>query len=233
MVSSRRPIAKSDHSSNRAWLQIVIGVAIATTILLECYPHWREGRSSGLAVYQLPTSASSNYIWGIVPGSLANIDDLLIRGNRFSNGVFIDWRIRRQAVLILRDRGGKLHPIQAGDLRQEHRDALISAGILYGWEPEWVGVMKANKMETSQISLVRMLIDVALLLGFCLAGLLACNLMGRWILRRRAIGRATTGRCGACGYVLRGLETSICPECGRNVDAGSSGASEQWRDRTE
>lgn len=36
-------------------------------------------------------------------------------------------------------------------------------------------------------------------------------------------GRAVTpdGQCWACGYDLRGIDSSVCPECGHDIDAAS------------
>lgn len=48
---------------------------------------------------------------------------------------------------------------------------------------------------------------------------LSVALLGRVRSRVRWNGRRRNGRCGACGYILRGLYTGRCPECGVGSDA--------------
>jgi rRNA maturation endonuclease Nob1 len=50
-----------------------------------------------------------------------------------------------------------------------------------------------------------------------LAGL---PVFGLWLLVRRG-GRSADheGRCGKCGYIVKGLPTLTCPECGSDLRA--------------
>lgn len=43
-----------------------------------------------------------------------------------------------------------------------------------------------------------------------------------WRRRAHSRGRAGAGLCGACGYDLRGLDASLCPECGTPRASGES-----------
>lgn len=46
-------------------------------------------------------------------------------------------------------------------------------------------------------------------------GVLAAVLVYTWLRERRVADRET--RCGRCGYILRGITESRCPECGEGI----------------
>lgn len=54
-------------------------------------------------------------------------------------------------------------------------------------------------------------------LGWMVSGLAAVALICLWIWRKRWAKRADGPTCGRCGYDVRGLPSSICPECGSDL----------------
>lgn len=53
--------------------------------------------------------------------------------------------------------------------------------------------------------------------GLVLPAFAASTGVGRMGLRRRAADRAAHNACPSCGYMLTGVESDVCPECGERI----------------
>jgi len=92
------------------------------------------------------------------------------------------------------------------------RSAALALGIALCVEAGWVGALGEYTMpwEVEVRSLSVYLLHAA---RACLIGIILFGLLLRF-LRPRADGLT---RCGRCGYILKGLSTPRCPECGKRI----------------